>query len=243
MKKLFARIAPPDYIDMEIYFDMKEEVSQGFLNVLGLDRYTASFLSPDWEKLSEKLSTAVYYLENLTENDVNFYSRARDVLDDYFPGWEGGKKKSSRLIHEWKEAIFDCNYKMQWDAACRLLTLWTGKKHVWREIRGCCQGDYAEIYFPTSGNGDKDDKYSEMISAYYFGSGVEVEIHDEDGEPEEADDVSGFWDYIPIPYATENEIKEYLAENFGDEETKPDDVTLFIPEEAHTVTTYSYRTA
>ena len=243
MSKLFARIAPPDYIDMEIYFDMKGEVSQGFLNVLGTDRYTASYLSPEWEKLSETLSTAVYYLENLTENDISFYSRARDVLDDYFPGWEGDKKKSSRLIHEWKEAIFDCNYKMQGDAACRLLTLWTGKKHVWRAIRGCCQGDYAEIYFPTSGNGDKDDKYAEMISAYYFGSGCEIEIHDEKTEPEEADDVSGFWDYIPIPYPNEEEIKEYLAKYYGDKETTAEDVTLWIPKKKHTSVCYDYEIA
>ena len=233
--KLFARIAPPDYIDMECYFDMKEEVSQGFLNVLGLDRYTASYFSPDWENLSEKLSTAVYYLENLTENDVNFYSRALDVLDDYFPGWNGDKKKSSRLIHEWKEAIFDCYDKMEGDAACRLLTLWTGKKHVWRAICGCCQGDYAEIYFPTSGNGDEDDKYTKMISAYYFGSGAEIEIHDGENEPENADEISGYWDYIPVPYPNETEIKSYLSEQTGIE---PENIVLYVPTSSRTSWSY-----
>lgn len=241
MPKLYARLAPSDsYVDIDVYLDFENEAREGYLNVLGVDRYTASYLSPDWKMLSSTVSTAAYYLDNLGANDFECYDRARDVLDDYFPGWEGNKKKSSRLIHEWKEAILDCADKMEEDAACRLLTLWTGKKHVWRSIRGCSQGDYAEIYFPSCGSAEKDDKYRNEIEAYYFNLGAEVEIHDGENEPNEADEINGYWQYIPISYPNADEIKAYIAEMEG---ISPEDVVLYVPTEEHVHRSWEYEIA
>lgn len=245
MKKVFARLTPwTEYADVEMYFDFKTESHETGLTVIGGDR-CADFKSPEWEEIERFIETVLDELEFVEKPDRSYtagyyYKNATELFKDYIPGFKFSPKK----VHDWKEVIHEWERNgMEGRTACDVLEVYTGEKWDHASIRGCSQGDYADIYFHAIPDAAERRKFVEAIEAYYFGTGAEAEIHDEKTEPEEADDVSGFWDYIPIPYATENEIKEYLAENFGDRETKPDDVTLFIPEDAHTVTTYSYRTA
>ena len=242
MKKLYARLAPSDsYIDLDGYFDFREESEQGDLTLIAPSRYK-SFKTNEWGYIEEVIDNVSYYLENLVSYESPaFYKRFSDVLDDYLPGWENGKKRSARLIHEWKEAVraWDRN-GMEDETACRLLELYTGKKWDCADITGCSQGDFATIYFPRIENETKRRAYVEAISAYYFVTGAEVEIHDGENEPEDGDDVSGYWEYIAVPFPTTNEIKQYIAESEGIE---PDEITLFIPAESHTVTTYNYEIA
>ena len=104
--KLYARIAPPDYIDMESYFDIVEESAQGHLIVIGNPHYCSDYKSNDWKCIEEVIDTVSYYLENLVPYESPaFYKRFSDVLSDYLPGWENGKKRSGTLIHNWKEAV------------------------------------------------------------------------------------------------------------------------------------------
>ena len=245
MKKLFARLTPfSEYVDIESYIDFPSESIETGLSVIAGDRYM-SFKSDAWKKIEEVIDHVSYYLENLVDYESpNYYRRASDVLDDYLPGWTNGKKRSSRLIHAWKEAVsaYDRN-GMKDETACRLLELYTGEKYESADISGSCQGDFATVYFKAVPTWEARKKYVEAISAYYFGTGAEVQIHEGEEEPSEPDEIDGFWTYIPIPYATENEIKNYLAENYGSAETTPADVILYIPEESHTVTTWDYRIA
>lgn len=247
MKKIFARLTDfSEYVDVSMYFDFETECNETGLNVVGLDRYTASFLSDDWKTLSDTLDTVAHYLDNLDprNTDGTLYQTASEVLDDYLPGWENGKKRSSRLIHAWKEAIFDAySHGFNGERARVLMGLYTGKKYISRAIRGVCQGDYAEIYFPARETPEENDDFRKMIEAFYFGTGAEVQIHDEENEPNEPDEISGFWAYIPIPYPNETEIKEYLAKYYGDKETTAEDVTLWIPKEKHTSVCYDYEIA
>lgn len=242
MKKLYARLAPADsYVDLDCYFDFKGESAQGYLTLVAPRHYT-SFKTNEWSYIEEVIDRVSYYLENLVSYESPaFYRRFSDVLDDYLPEWENGKKRSACLIHEWKEAVraWDRN-GMKDETACRLLELYTGKKWDFADITGCCHGDFATIYFPRIENETKRRAYVEAISAYYFGTGAEVEIHDGENEPEDGDDVRGYWDYVAVPFPTTDEIKQYIAESEGIE---PDEITLFIPGESHTVTTYDYEIA
>lgn len=244
MKKLYARVAPLDYLDTSIYFDFAEEAKNGYVTLISGERNGTDYKSPEWEKLEKIMNDLSDELWDFENPGKAYFTEPAKSATEIFRYYLPNFKYSPRLVHRWKEAVHAWNeHGMEDETACELLELYTGKKWDFAGIHGSCQGDFATVYFPHIEDGTKRKEWIDELSAYYFGSGVEVEIHDEETKPEEADDVSGFRDYIPIPYATENEIKEYLAENFGDEETKPDNVTLFIPEEAHTVTTYSYRTA
>ena len=241
--KLFARIAPPDYIDMETYFDFKEEAAQGYVTVIHDDsRRYSGYKSPEWNYIEEVIDRVSYYLDNLVSYESPaYYKRFSDVLDDYLPGWENGKKRSGTLIHKWKEAVraYDEN-GLEDETACELLELYTGKKWDYAGISGSCQGDSATVYFPHIENETERKRWIDALSAYYFGSGCEVEIHDGENEPEDADEISGYWDYIPIPYPTETEIKNYLSEQTGIE---PENIVLYVPTSSRTVTSWSYEIA
>lgn len=246
MKKIFARLTPWDeYTDISVYFDFMTECDEIGLNVVGFD-HCASFLTEDWKKLKENLDTVAYYLRNLDpkNTDGTLYRTVSEVLDDYLPGWENEKKRSSRLIHAWKEAIFDADSNgFDGEPARVLLELFTGKRYSRYAIRGSCQGDYAEIFFPSSEDVRNEQEYCRFVEALYFGTGREVYVHEGEDEPTEPDEIEGSWDYIPIPYATEDECKEYLARYFGDKETTAADVTLWIPTEKHTTVRYDYEIA
>lgn len=124
-----------------------------------------------------------------------------------------------------------------------LLELYTGKRYSRYQIHGSCQGDFAEIFFPSSEDVREEQEYRRVVEAFYFGTGREVCVHEGEEEPNEPDEIDGVWDYIPIPYATEDQCKEYLARNFGDKETTAADVTLWVPTEKHTIVRYDYKTA
>lgn len=241
--KLFARIAPPDYIDMEVYFDFKEEAAQGYVTVIHDDsRRYSGYKSPEWNYIEEVIDRVSYYLDNLVSYESPaYYKRFSDVLDDYLPGWENGKKRSGTLIHKWKEAVraYDEN-GLENETACELLELYTGKKWDYAGISGSCQGDSATVYFPHIENETKRKKWIDALSAYYFGTGCEIEIYDGENEPEDADEISGYWDYIPIPYPTETEIKNYLSEETG---IAPENIVLYVPTSSCTVTSWSYEIA
>lgn len=245
MKKIFARMTGwDDYCDVASYFEGEEEAENFGLCVVPTDRHYSGYSSSFWKYLSENLSDIAYYMENVGTDDECYYPTASAVLDVFFADWTNGKKRSSRLIHEWKEAIKEADANgFEGNAAARLMTLYTGKTYTHGRITGCCQGDVAEIYFPSFGSNEKDEAYRKEIEAYYFGTGREVNIHAEEEEPNEPDEINGFWAYIPIPYASDEECKEYLAEYFGDKDTTADDVTLWIPTEKHTSVWYDYETA
>lgn len=71
--KLFARIAPPDYIDMECYFDFAEESAQGCLTVIGNPHYCPDYKSNDWKYIEEVIDRVSYYLENLVPYESPSY--------------------------------------------------------------------------------------------------------------------------------------------------------------------------
>lgn len=236
-KRLFARIAPPDYIDTEIYFDFKEESAQGYLTVIHDDsRHYSGYQSPEWKELEKVCSDVSEYLDGMEEYGETYYRNATELFRDFFPNVNGTRKvqRLKKLIHEYDEN------GLKDETACELLELYTGKKWDFAGIHGSCQGDSATVYFPAIENETERKKYVDAISAYYFGTGAEIEIHDGENEPENADEISGYWDYIPIPYPTETEIKNYLSEQTG---IAPENIVLYVPTSSRTVTSWSYEIA
>lgn len=237
-KKLFARIAPPDYIDMEIYFDFKEEAAQGYLTVIHDDsRHYSGYKSPEWEELEHNLPYVSEFLCDILNGcDEIGYKNMTELFRDYFPN-----VTNTRTVHRLKELIFEYDENgLEDETAVNLLELYTGKKWDYSHISGSCQGDSATVYFPAIENETDRKKFVNAISAYYFGTGYEVEIHDGENEPADADEISGYWDYIPVPWPTETEVKEYLSEQTGIE---PENIVLYIPTNSCTFTSWTYEIA
>ena len=106
------------------------------------------------------------------------------------------------------------------ESLCEAMALLTGKKYTSKCIRGCCQSDWQDIYYSPE---DYDDAAIDRLEMEYFNTGSEWMIHDGDGEPEDAEDVSGYTTYC---YGWNNEgIKKEIAAAAGCE---AEDVVLFV---------------
>lgn len=92
----------------------------------------------------------------------------------------------------------------------RVLSLVTGQPWQWSIIRGCCQGDWQEVFYPVN------EWSREALAAFeveYFNTGSEWIIHDEENAPEGPEDISGYSCYIVA--STEEGIRKELAEMAG----------------------------
>lgn len=87
-----------------------------------------------------------------------------DILCAHAWGDEWVQYGSARRRKEWT------------DYAAELLTVLTGEKYELREIRGCCQGDYAEVVIASADADELDE-----IEARYFCTGTDWRVEDEDG--------------------------------------------------------------
>lgn len=80
-----------------------------------------------------------------------------------------------------------------------------GEPYEKHTLRGYCQGDVVTMYCPKSYGKDVVD----YIEAVYFATGTEVMIHDEESEPDSANDISGYTFYT-ANWKTEDIKKEVL---------------------------------
>ena len=124
-----------------------------------------------------------------------------------WPGiiFHGNRSYKSHTTPEF-DAIYD---RFDGDRILRALHLVTGKRYDVQTIRGCCQGDWQEIYYPV-------DEYTmealEALETEYFNTGTEW-IVDPDG-----DSVSVY------AYSWNNDgIRAELAAAVG---VKPEDIIL-----------------
>ena len=97
-----------------------------------------------------------------------------------------------------------------------MLSIVTRKDYDYTTIRGCCQGEWNEVFYPV-------DEYTmddiRTFEVYYFNTGSEWIIHDEEYEPESAEDIEGY-----SMYCVTCDIRKEIAEAEG---VNPDDVVLY----------------
>ena len=99
-------------------------------------------------------------------------------------------------------------------------------------IRGCCQDDWAKCFYAID---EINSKYLEYIEQVYFNIGVEIMIHDEKNTPSNADEISGYSDYIAQTSATLiDDVAEYLN-------TSKENIVLYEIEKTVQVTKVIYK--
>jgi len=207
MKTVYARTLNPEIFDYRVY-DIRED--EGNDVIIDGGRNFTNIDQNDYLMAAKKAISGY----NSWDFEYYYHNSIMDHLKDYLPKKENGKKLSPREAHNIKMSI-ECwnNDKLSYeDVVCEILNVITGK--IWKHtgLRGCCQGDYVTAYYPVT---EKIKEYLDWVEAWYFGTGTEVEIHDDEKEPECAEDVTGYTFYT-ASWKTEDiiaEIKTYFSED------------------------------
>lgn len=101
---------------------------------------------------------------------------------------------------------------------CDILSMIYGCRYAMTTLRGYCQSDFAWMFYNV--DAVKND-YIRYVEAVLFNTGVEVMVHDEENEPKNADDVSGYTEYL-VYYG--GSLKKCVCEALG---YKEEDVVFY----------------
>lgn len=111
-----------------------------------------------------------------------------------------------------------------------ILRLLTGKEYYLKTLQGWSQGDFAIALIPVG----TDENYIELFEAAYFGTGIEVMIHEEDFTPNNADEIVGPTFYIQKTLNIKK-LKEIIKEEFGFSSNDDIEVMLYEYEKTETI--------
>lgn len=170
----------------------------------------------DLQEALEDIETGGYY--------SSFYESAREAIEEFLPASMGEYSQDDiTALQELVKAYTQCSRAETNNIFCRVLSIVDGKKWGWKIIRGCCQSDWNEIFYPV------DDWSREALAAFetmYFNTGSEWIIHDEENTPEGPEEVNGYSCYIVAD--TEEGIKKELAAVAG---CAPSDIVMWAFDE------------
>ena len=167
-----------------------------------------------------------YYYETYYHNSVMAY------LHDMLPRKLNGKRLSPLEANKIKTAL-DSEDDNKTITIC--LSIITGKKYHWKPLRGCCQGDYVEAYYPE----DTTTEYLDFVEAWFFGTGTEVMVHEDDNEPECAEDIEG-WTFYTAEWRID-ELKNEIKSQCGFKDTDDVEVKLWLYDHTRTVKIDQYK--
>ena len=209
--KIYARQIPPEY--QQSPFEYDEGVYDN-ISVCG-NRNFKEHLQPVFKRVREilengELSEALNDIKNKEGYWTSFYKNVTEAINDLLPPEK--EKYSIRDIGAIKKVVesFDsCNIHRENKKLCEVLGLVTGNEWDYRTISGVCQSDWNEVFYQVKDfpNGLKH------FEIEYFNMGSEWIVHEEDFEPETADDIEGYTLYC---YSYNNEgIKGEIMESVG----------------------------
>lgn len=233
MKTVYARTLNPESFDYRVYDIREYECNEVIIDG---GRHFESIDQKDYLKSIKKLISCY----NSWDFDYYYKGSIMDFLRDYLPKKENGKKLSPKEAHNIKMSIenWTSNDLAEEDVICDCLSIITGKIYRSRDIRGYCQGDYAMAYYPVR-NGIMN--YVDWVEAWFFGTGIEVEIHDEDNEPTCAEEVCGYTFYT-ANWKTEDIIAE-IKEQCGYKAEDEVEVKLWLYDKTRTIHIDEYKLA
>lgn len=140
----------------------------------------------------------------------DWYKNATEAINEYLPP-ENGKRYSTNAIHALRGLALDysfCACSKENEIICKVLSIVDGRKWDWQTIKGSCQGDWQEVFYPV------DEWSREALKTFeteYFNEGTEWIIND---------------DYsIYCTSWNEDGIKQEIAAAEG---TSPENVILYV---------------
>lgn len=228
MEKIYARQIAPEYQESPLfigdYFDYDAEK----LSVCGNGHF-CEHKTELFERVEQVLNDGelAEALEDIASGEGCYFlpycKNATEAITDYLPPERGGKRYSTKQIHDLRELVLD--YAGSYAARdcdsiiCDVLTIVSGERYDCRTIRGSCQGDWNTVFYAVSA---WNDEALENFETEYFNEGTEWIIHDELNEPKAPEDISGYSVYC---HGWNNDsIRREIAECAG---VSPEDVVLY----------------
>lgn len=202
----YVRIAHPETQESPMYLDCCYNGRLNFegtcyegLTITGNDRFYG-YKDPLFEKVENALENDLYSIVYEWDYEAQWYKNfSAAICEVLAPEKKNGHNYSTREIKAIKDLTVkyhsDCRYTSDYyDVICDVMTIVSGRKYDHQGIHGCCQGDYQEVFYEVE---KWNQEAIDWIEAEYFNTGTEFCVHDEDTIPEDASDVSGYWDYTP----------------------------------------------
>ena len=227
--KLYAVTRNPEFFDYQCYDirddDGNEVIIDGGREFVNVDN--KGYLEAI-KKLIGEYDTYLY--------DYYYKGSIKAFLSDMLPKKENGKHLSPNEVAFLKKSLDNDDEEF---VICDCLTVITGKIYRHKGLRGYCQGDYVDAYYPVE---DGITQYLDYVEAWYFGTGTEVVVHDEDSEPTKAEDVSGFTFYT-ANWKTSDikaEVKEQCGYKRDDDNVE---VILWLYDKTRTIKIDEYKLA
>lgn len=223
MKKIYARTLNPESYDYEVY-DIRED--EGNEIIIDGGKHFVNVDNKGYLGAIKKL------INDYNSWDFDYYYKGsmKAFLEDYLPKKENGKGIAPVEIGYIKKILN--NGAKDRDIICLCLEIITSKPYHTRTLHGYCQGDCVEAYYPDNGN-KEIYKYVDWVEAWYWGTGVEVQVHDSDFEPESAEDIEG-WTFYTDSYRIED-LKKEIKRECGYKEEDEVEVVLWLYSETRIV--------
>ena len=208
--KYYARQIAPEYQESPLFLENSNgEAWEGEFVITG-NRDFCGLVTEDWKIMTDELPNIEFEIENMDE-DEQTEANLIDLVKSYFHFVND--EQALEIARLAANPDPDEN-----DYYCSVYTIIAGKEYTWTTIRGCCQGDWQEMFFPA----EYDKKTVEMIETEYFNTGAEYMVHDEDSEPETPEDITGYCVYVH-EWSDEG-IREELANVIGCE---PEELAIY----------------
>ena len=216
-KKVYARQVPPDCQQSPLVWG--DEYPDGV--IFDGNRHYNSRKTPEYERLMGSIESVAYDVADIINKVYCTYTTVTEAIhDSLYPAHK--EKYTTREIKMWKDILYDylnnarCNKRHIY---CQALSLMTGKVYAHATITGCCQSDWQEIYYPVEEYGEN---FVTNLGISYFNTGSEWCISDSGIEPENPDDIDGFYAYC---YSwSDDDIRSEIAGHCG---ADPKDVVLY----------------
>jgi hypothetical protein len=201
---VYAKTMSPELFDYRFYEDDIDER----VMIDGHNDYAD--LNADLIKAARKMYEDYDYELPSYNNSIKAYA------EDRLPKRKNGKNFSAQQLRLMKMAL-DHNLEEAFIAESISAVMCEEYKVTY--LKGSVQREWVIAYVPESMKAEE----IAYVEAIYFGTGTEVMIHDDAGEPKDGGDVSGYCFYTTKYF--EDDLKEEIAERVGCPTTE---VVLFM---------------
>ena len=174
--KIYAQQVPPEY--QESPFDYND-----YTGIILTGNRDYKGIAPEWfDDLENKLSEALEEWEAL-QDGRGWYDNWAAVLDDLLapdgrePYTRAERLEWAALVNAWPATH---NGLEELRLILDALRLITGRRWEWRTLRGCCQGDWIDCYYPAD---DWSDAALDALEVEYFNTGTEWCIKENEDDP------------------------------------------------------------
>lgn len=208
--KIYAKQVPPEYQESPLFMDEWPENVYVFGN-----RYYHDHGGEYIENIKNSMYDAAYELKQLIQGlHARDYSLI-EILNDFLPA-ENGREYSRADRLTWRALLlnFDAGAITDDDAIITALQLITDTEYSAAQIRGCCQGDWNNIIYPS----EYGREWLNDFEIEYFNTGTEWRINEGDPDGDE--------NYYFYTHAwNENGTRAEIAAAAG---VDPADVVLYV---------------